>query len=136
MPQDHTFGEPLTRTARMGYFHPPRLVGRAVDGASCHMHAMALIHLMALGDDPIPLEGRLYWDVPPGPRGKNHVAGQTHLGVRLTSGTSLAGLVRLGKRHRLTPTVDGDLTSIYYLDTPLRPTDVGDMKVGVVGSRE
>ena len=76
------------------------------------MHAMALIHLMALGDDPIPLEGRLYWDLSPGPRGQNHLEGQTHLGVRLTSGTSLAGLFRLGLRHRLTPTEDEDLTSI------------------------
>jgi len=112
MPQDHTFGEPLTLTPRMSYFHPPRLVGGAVHGASCHMQAMELIHLMALGVDPIPLEGRLYWDLPLGPRGQNHLAGQTHLGVRLTGGTSLSGLVRLGIRHRLTPTEDGDLTSI------------------------
>jgi len=112
MPQDHTFGESLTRTPRLGYFHPPRLVCGAVHGASCHMHAMALIHLMALGDDPISLEGRLYWDVPPGPRGQNHLAGQTHLGVRLSSGTLLSGLFRLGVRHRLTPMEDGDLTLI------------------------
>jgi len=50
---------------------------------------MALIHLMALGDDPVPLEGRLYWDLHPGPRGQNNLAGQTHLGVRLTSGVAL-----------------------------------------------
>ena len=96
----------------MGYFHPPRLVGGAVHGASGHMRAMALIHLMALGEDPVPSEGRLYWDVPPRPRGQNHLAGQTHLGVRLTSGTSLAGLFRLGLRHRLTTTEDEDLISI------------------------
>ena len=112
MPQDHAFGESLTRTFRTRYFPPPRLVGGAVHGASCHMNAMALIHVMALGDDPNPLEGRLYWDLPPGPRGQKHLAGQTHLSVRLTSGTRLSGLVRLGIRHRLTPTEDGDLTSI------------------------
>ena len=112
MSQDHTFGKPLTRTPCVGYFHPPRLVGGAVHGASCHMHAMALIHSMALGDDPVPLEGSLYWDVTPRPRGQNHLVGQTHLGVRLTSGTRLAGLLRFGIRHRLTPTEEGDLTSI------------------------
>jgi len=112
MPLDHTFGESLTRTPRVGDFHEPRLVGGAIHGASCHMHAMALIHSMALNDDPIPLKGRLYWDVPPGPRGQDHLAVQTHLGVRLTSGTRLAGLFRLGVRHRLTPTEDGDLTSM------------------------
>ena len=47
---------PLHRTPRMGYLHPPRLVGGAVHGASCNMHAVALINSMALGDDPIPLE--------------------------------------------------------------------------------
>jgi len=112
MPQDHTFGESLTRTSRVGYLHPPRLVVCAVHGAGRHMYWMAIIHLMALGDDPIPLEGRLYWDVPCEPRGNHHLAGQTHLGVRLNSGTSLDGLVRLGIRHRLTPTQDGNLTSI------------------------
>jgi len=112
MPQDHTLGETLTRTPRMSHFHSPRLVGGAVHGASCHMHAMALIHLMALGDDPISLQGGLYWDVPHLPRGQDPLTVQTHLGVRLTSGTRPAGFFRLGVRHRLTPTADGDLTSI------------------------
>ena len=53
MPHDHALGELLTRIPRMGYHHPPRLVGGAVHGASCNMHAVALIHPMALGDDPI-----------------------------------------------------------------------------------
>ena len=90
----------------------PRPVGGAVHGARCRMHAMALIHLMTLGDDPIPLERRVYWDLPPGQRGQNYLAGQTHLGVRLTRGTNLAVLVRRGIRHRLTPTEDGNFTSI------------------------
>jgi len=113
MPQDLTIGESLTRTGPVGFFYPPRLVGGAVHGYSLQMHAMALIHLMALCNDPIPLEGRLHWDVPLGPPGNNHLAGQTHLGVRFTRGTSLAGLVCLGTRHRLAPTEDVDHTSIY-----------------------
>ena len=56
MPHDHALGESLTRVPRMACLHPPRLVGGAVDGASCNMHAVALIHSMALDDGPIPLE--------------------------------------------------------------------------------
>jgi len=112
MPQDHTFGKMLTSIPRVGHFHPPRLVGGAVHDAGRHMHSVAFTYSVALGNDPIPLEGRLHWDVPPGPRGQDHLASQTHLGVCLTSGTSSAGAVRLGLRHRLNPKEDGDLTSI------------------------
>jgi len=64
LPQDRVFGESLTRIPPIGDFDPPRQVRGAVHGGSCHVHAMALIHLMyqrrrALSDDPILLEYRL-----------------------------------------------------------------------------
>jgi len=58
---------------------------------------------------------------------------QAQLGVRLISGTSLAGLVRPCIRDRLTSTEDVDLTSASLQDVPLGPANVGDMDVSVVG---
>jgi len=56
MPQDHALGDSLTRVPRTEYRHSPSMVGGAVHGAECNMHAVVLIHSMALGDDLSPFE--------------------------------------------------------------------------------
>jgi len=56
MSLNHALGESLTSIPRMGYLHPPFMVGGAAHGASCNTHAVALIYSMTLSDDPFSLE--------------------------------------------------------------------------------
>jgi len=65
MPKDNTFGKAFTRIPRVGHFHPPRLVRGAVHSSGRRMHSVVFICFVALGNDRIPLEGRLHWDISP-----------------------------------------------------------------------